>query len=180
MLTAVQWESFLNDLIVAYVLMQPATALTSLQKRIDQSIAGKFGERAARCVSFDVEKPTTRQHVVGLLDPKDWNITVASANELSAKANEFLAARFAKRFSLGKADAEFIDFSVALRNYLGHLSDGSRTVLKTKIDAFSETTNTAFKATLGNVGVYLKTKDASGITRAVSFALRLIEISTKL
>ena len=45
MLSVVQWESFINDLIIAYVLMRPNTALKSLRRRIEQSIERKFGER---------------------------------------------------------------------------------------------------------------------------------------
>jgi hypothetical protein len=180
MLSAVQWESFLNDLIIACVLMRPDTALKNLQGRVEQSIKGKFGEKAANCMTFKVEKPITRQRVVGLLDPKDWNITVGSAQELSTKANDFLAAKFAKKFSIDKSDAQFIDFAVALRNFLGHRSDGSRAELKAGIQSLSEPINTAFKAMLGDVGSYLKAKDGQGTTRAVLFAQRLIQISEKL
>src|SRR5262245_34802645 len=92
MLSAVQWESFLNDLIIAYVMMRPQAAIKNLETRINQSVEGKFGERAAGCTIFKVPKPFTRPKIVGLLDPKDWNITVASAKELSAKANDLLVA----------------------------------------------------------------------------------------
>jgi hypothetical protein len=180
MLSAVQWESFLNDIIIAYVMMRPDTALRSLQNRIRQSIEGKFGERAANSTSFRVQMPIARQRVVGLLDPKDWNITVGSAQELTTKANDFLAAEFAKRFSLDKSDAQFIDYATALRNFLGHRSDGARADLKTAIAGLSEPANASLTARFLDAGSYLKAKDGAGTTRAVAFASRLILLSEKL
>jgi hypothetical protein len=180
MLSAVQWESFLNDLIVAYVMMRPQAAINTLETRIGQSVAGKFGERAAGCTVFKVKKPFTRQKIVSLLDPKDWNITVGSSQELTAKANDLLVAEFAKKFSLNKSDAQFIDFAVALRNFLGHRSEASRKALKDSLNALTEPQNALFKGRIHDVGSYLKAKDSAGITRAIAFASRLIAISAVL
>ncbi|MCX6900102.1 MAG: hypothetical protein NT105_15560 [Verrucomicrobia bacterium] len=181
MLSSVQWESFLNDLIIAYVLMRPGTALQSLEQRIEKSVQGKFGTQAVSCLTFKVRKPVTRQRIAGLLDPKDWNITVGSGEELSTKANDLLSAEFAKRFSLDKDDAQFIEFGVALRNFLGHRSDGARAELKAAIQSLSEPKNVCFRAVkLGDVGTYLKAKTPAGITRAVACATRLMEIAEKL
>jgi len=118
--------------------------------------------------------------VTGLLDPKDWNITVGSAQELSTKANEFLAAEFARSFSVDKSDGEFVNFAVALRNYLGHRSDGSRTALKSAVGSLSESANSIFQSAIGDVGTYLKRSDSTGVTRAVAFAQRLILVAEKL
>ncbi len=180
MLSVVQWESFLNDIIIAYAVMRPGAAMKNLKTRIEQSVEVKFGERAAKCINFKVKKPIPWERIVGLLDPKDWNITVTSAEKLSSKANEILAAEFAKRFSLDKADAQFIDFAVALRNYLSHRSDASRAELKRTLQELSEPNNAFFKAKLIDSGTYLKTKNATGKTRAGAFAERLIEVSEKL
>jgi hypothetical protein len=180
MLAAIQWESFLNDLIIAYATMSPKTALNGLETRIGKSIQDKFGERAAKCVTFTVKKPFTLFKISKLLDPKDYNITVKSAGELTSKANDILAAEFAKKFSLDKADAQFMDFEVALRNFLSHRSDSSRGILKGSIQSLTEAQNLFLRAPITNIGTYLKAKDAAGKTRAVVFAERLVEISQKL
>lgn len=179
-LSAIQWESFLNDLIIAYAMMSPKTALKGLEGRIERSVQDKFGERAARCVTFAVKQPFTLVKISKLLDPKDYNITVKSANELTSKANDILAAKFAKMFSLNKSDAQFVDYEVALRNFLSHRSDGSRNILKISIQALTEAQNLPLRASIKNIGTYLKTRDAAGNTRAVIFAERLVEISQKL
>lgn len=180
MLSAVQWESFLNDLIIAYVVEDPDSAVASLKKRIENSTKQKFGEQAAKCMSFEVKKPIAWDRVVGLLDPDAYNITFASANELSSKANDYLGAMHAKKFSLGKSDSQFINYTVALRNYLSHRSNASRQSLKAAIAALTEPDNVAFKAKLVDIGTYLKTKDGNNVTRAVAFSNRLIQISQKL
>lgn len=180
MLSAVQWESFLNDLIVAYVMMRPQAALNNLESRIEKSVESKFGEHAANCTTFKVQRPFSRQKIVGLLDPKNWNITVTSAQELTMKANDLLVAEFAKKFSLNKNDAEFIDFAVAVRNFLSHRSEASRMELKNSVTALTEPANAMFNGQIRDVGTYLKTKDGAGTTRAVSFASRLIAISAAL
>jgi hypothetical protein len=179
-LAAIQWESFLNDLIIAYAMMSPKTALKGLEERIEKSVQDKFGERAAKCVTFAVKQPFTLVKISKLLDPKDYNITFKSASELTSKANDILTAKFAKRFSLDKTAAQFVDFEVALRNFLSHRSDSSRNILKNSIDALSEAQNLSLKASIRNMGTYLKAKDANGKTRAVIFAERLVEISKKL
>jgi hypothetical protein len=180
MLSVVQWESFLNEIIIAYAVMRPGAAMKSLKARIEKSIEVKFGGRAAKCINFKVKKPITWERIVGLLDPNDWNITVTSAEKLSSKANEILAAEFAKRFSLDKADSQFIDFAVALRNYLSHRSTGARAELKRTLKGLSEPKNAIFNARLVDPGTYLKTKYVTGKTRAGAFAERLIEVSEKL
>jgi hypothetical protein len=158
----------------------PEAAVNNLKKRIDQSVSGKFGGKAAKCICFRVKSPISKKHIVALLDPKDWNITVRNAAELFSKANEVLVAEFARRFSLDKADAQFFDFAVSLRNYLGHRSDGSRAELKAALRGFLEAANAPLAAKLVNIGTYLKTKNSTGATRAVIFAQRLISISEKL
>jgi hypothetical protein len=180
MLSAVQWESFLNDIIMTYAVMRPRAAIKALQQRVGASVRSRFGERAARCMKFQVKSPVTWDRLVGLLDPKDWNISFTSAEKLRDRVNELLAAEFAKRFSLAKDDAQFFDFAVALRNFLSHRSAASRTALKTAINLFTEAANTPFKANLGNAGTYLKARDSTGTTRAVLFAKRLIDLAGKL
>src|SRR5215510_3318088 len=127
MLSAVQWESFLNDLIIAYVMMRPQAAINSLETKIGQ-----------------------------------------------------LVAEFAKKFSLNKSDAQFIDFAVTLRNFLGHRNEASRKALKGSVSALSDPPNAIFKGQIRDVGTYLKTKDGAGTTRAIAFASRLIAISAVL
>src|SRR5437763_404963 len=55
LLSAVLWEAFISDLIVAYVLRNPASCLGESRKRLKQSLAVKFGG-IARWVAFTPPK----------------------------------------------------------------------------------------------------------------------------
>lgn len=179
MYASVQWESFLSDLFTSYALEDPSIALKNLEKRLTESIRSKFGERALRCVSYDFDGPFTWERLSAVLDPNDWNITVKSAEGLSARANELLVAKHAKLFSLDKADSQFLNYSIALRNYLGHRSAGSRRQLVVSLKNLTEPGNASFLGTVTNVGAYLK--GAAGSTsRAVAFAKRLLVMAQKL
>lgn len=180
MSSVVLWESFLNDLFLAYALEQPETALGSLRKRITQSIDGKFGQHAASCFQFSVKKPLTKQRLIALLDPKNWNITVTSAQELASKANDLLHARFAKTFSLTKTDGQFFDYVIALRNFLSHRSKGSRAILNEAVARLTEPENHVFKGSTKNIGGYLKTTGPNAETRAIALAARLVSFASKL
>ena len=39
---SVLWQSFLHDLFIAYILMDPERAMASIRSRLTQSIEGKF------------------------------------------------------------------------------------------------------------------------------------------
>jgi hypothetical protein len=177
---AVRWESFLSDLIMAYASMYPQTAISTLNNRIQESVKGKFGEKVARCTVFAVKTPVTWDRLGSLLDPQAWNITCRTSTDLAAKANALLEARFAQSFSLSKADSEFFDFAVSLRNFLSHRSTGSRKFLKQALAKLSDPINSDFAARLGGIGPYLKFKNGNGKTRAVLLAERFISIATTL
>lgn len=180
MLSVVLWESFLNDLFLAYALENSNAAIGSLERRILQSVDGKFGPHAASCVQFSVKKPITKQRLVSLLDPKNWNITVASAQELASKANDLLHAKFAKTFSLAKTDSQFLDFVVTLRNFLSHRSKGSRAIMNEALSRLTEAENQFLHGGTQNIGSYLKFIGPDGKSRAVAFATRLVALAVKL
>ena len=181
MLAVVLWETYLNDLFIAYAMDKPSTVISSLEKRIASSIGSKFGQYAATCVKFAVRKPITRQTIVSLLDPKNWNITASSSKDLATKANEILHATFAKRFSLDKADSQFLDFAIAVRNFLSHRSGGSRTTLRNALNLLSEPANDFLTGgNTANFGTYLKTPCASGKSRAIELVNRLAGVAEKL
>jgi hypothetical protein len=105
-------------------------------------------------------------------------VTASSAGALRDLANRHLIARHAKRFALGSEDAEFVDFLVRLRNYLGHRSRESRNLLVQAINNFSAVgENRHLKGPTSNLGVYLKGKSA-GIDRISSIAARTKNIAT--
>lgn len=176
---AVLWEVFVSDLLVAYLVTSPQPYLTSLKQRVLQSVRERFGSDAARFAVVKTPKSLSVGKAAALADPKNFNITVKSAEMLTKRANEMLAAQHAKRFSLPPDDAQFVDFVIAIRNYLGHRSPSSLHRFQETIAALSGK-NAALHATTSNVGAYLKTRTGSGDPRSVVIAARLIDVAGSL
>src|ERR1051325_7548976 len=153
--TAVLWEVFLSDILLAYMIMSPRPYLKTLKTKMLQSIKDRFGTEAARCVGVDLPARPSLAVAASYADPKNFNITVNSAEALKKRADELLAAQHAKRFTLAAEDAQFVDFLVAMRNYLGHRSDAARVRLREVVSPLVGQ-NITLKASVANVGAYLK------------------------
>lgn len=180
MLTAVLWEAFVNDLVVSYVIRAPRTCLNDVTERFRQSTNEKFAG-ATRWISLNFPPELSQTQVEKLLDPKGWNITAKSAQGLAELANRHLSAVDAKRFSLEADDRDFIDYLVALRNYLGHRSDMSREELIDSIGTFKPTgSNADLIAPIHTVAVYLKQAIGGAGRRVNVIGRRLSHISAKL
>lgn len=177
---SVLWESFLHDIMIAYILMDPRRTLLSIEERVLKSIEDKFGDTVAKNVSFGSLPNVTRSKLLSLLAQKGWNITSPSASKLSSKANSLLAAPYAIKFSLDPEDSEFYDYIRALRNYLGHNSDGARKVFKDAISNLSESINLPLKANLNQIDAYLKAPAINNKSRVEYIIDRLKTIANKL
>ena len=178
--TAVAWEAFISDLFIAYITMKPKTYLDSLERRLNESITSKFGKPVARLTKFERPLSLSPNIVSVLVDPDGWNIALPSSDKLASKANSMLHATFARRFSLDADDGSFLDFAVALRNFLGHRSPKSRKSLTEAHRKLGVGKNAPFNGSLRNIAAYLKEKDADGNSRAILHALRLVEVARSL
>lgn len=175
---AVLWELFINDLILTYLTTSPDTYLETLEERIAQSLEGRFGSAVAKCNTFEAPTTPSRDRIAALVDPRGFNVGAQNAAILAKRANELLAAPYAKKFVLAQDDAQFIDFLIALRNFLGHRSKGSRQSLK---DAINELhgANADLRSQFRDIAVYLKSRVGAD-SRAVVIARRLIAVATGL
>jgi hypothetical protein len=176
---SVQWESFIHDLIVAYVLTDPSRAFEWLENRARKSIEDKFGPVTEKCFTFCQPTGLNKEKIQELLDPKGWNITAHNARELANRSSELLASRYAMRFALDADNSEFYDYVVALRNYLSHRSKGARTTFKNSVNGLSSVKNFPLKTNIGKTDFYLKSlATAKTISRVEYIANRLKEIAT--
>lgn len=177
---AVQWEAFISDLIIAYVEQSPSKYLSNLDNRIKQSISSKYGHTALRRITFKKITNLSKDTLMKLIDKDGFNVTAKNSDDLSKKANEYLSAKYAKRFSLNSNDRIFIDFLINLRNYIGHKSKKSRSQLKKTIKQIKPTgpysnLNEDFRYE----GVYLR-KSFGGNSRAILIANYLKKLSSVL
>ena len=155
---AVQWEAFIHDLIIAYIEDKPDTCIAFHRNKVTQSVKDKHKGFSA-WVTVTIPNPLTRIQIEEMLDPEGRNVSAESANTLTKKANELLAATHAKKFSLTSVDGGILDFVIALRNYLSHRSSGSLKVLKKRLsDLGTADPASNMIGTLTNVATYLNAR----------------------
>jgi hypothetical protein len=179
MYLAVFWEAFINDLITSYIVQYPSPCLTDTEKRFRKSISDKFGGMD-RWITVSFPDKISEVHVAKLIDPKGFNVVATSAQALSDVANRWLDAADARKFSLEVDDRDFVDYLVALRNYLGHRSDGSRSILRQAMrEIKTGGANSELQGDVRSVGTYLKQRVTIG-TRVKLVGDRAIEVASKL
>lgn len=174
------WETFLNDLILAYIEMEPSRALASIENDVKQIVNTKYGERIKRAIKISLPRNPKRDTIIKLLDPKGWNITSNDADKLYATATKYISSKFAKNFAFDTDDSEFYNYLVALRNFLSHNSTGSKSKLKNSIASISTPKNSFLKAKSFHAKNYLKEITSSERSRALMLVNRIKEIAIKL
>jgi hypothetical protein len=180
LLIAVLWETFVNDLLVAYIVQDPQSCLENFESRFRQSITEKFAG-ASRWVSLEFPSVLSQTQAERIVDPKGWNLAAASAQGLSELANRHLNAVNGRKFSLEADDRDLIDYLVALRNYLSHRSAGSRLKFIDALRALKAGgSNDRLIGSAQNVGMHLKQRIAAGGTRLNVIGHRTVDISGKL
>jgi len=181
---AIAWESFVHDLVLAYIEDDSSKFCDDLKKRMDSLLRERFGPSATRV--FKYQKPRPSQ-LPSLADPKGWNITAKNSDDFASLANRLLPAATALKFSLARPDRTFLDFFLSMRNYLSHLSDGARSQLRTahsRLDVVSGTQpspNLAIAGDLQNVAIFLKSRPPGQTdSRAISICNRVTSIAAQL
>jgi hypothetical protein len=175
----VLWEVFLSDLLVQYLSMSPSRYTKDLKGRLLQSVKEKFGHPTAQFLRFSPPNKISVAQTRAMVDPKEYNITITSADALSRRANELLEAKYARLFTLNAEFAQFVNYIIAVRNYLAHRSTSSRKQLKTAVAAL-QGPNQPLIGPVSKVGSYLKVRDQQNKTRSVLIAARLIELARTL
>ncbi len=178
---AVKWEAFINDLFIAYFTDAPKPFLRKLKVNIRKSNADKFGLFISKKIKFVPPESLTSTMAQEILDPRGWNISASTFEKLSQKANQYLSAKYAKKFMIDSVDSAFLDFITCLRNYLSHGSRRSSSALKLSLSILQKTDgDSELAGHLIPIGKYLRTRLKNGETRAIHIALRIIKIANKL
>ncbi|HVW82528.1 MAG TPA: hypothetical protein VHC68_01105 [Candidatus Paceibacterota bacterium] len=173
------WEVFLNELLLTYLVASPKRFLSNLKDRMGQSVKERYGGGAAQMLKFNSPRSISLAKAAALADPKDFNLTAESADQLTKRANDLLEAKFAKPFTLDPDDAQFLDYLVCLRNFLAHRSTSSRNKLRIAVSAL-QNSNNDLNGSISNIGTYLKTTNTSNKTRALIISERMVQIANKL
>jgi hypothetical protein len=107
------------------------------------------------------------------------SISLSHRHKRTSRANDLLAAPQAKLSTFDPLDAEFMDFVISVRNFLGHRSTAALRQFQHSIRALASG-NARFQGTVSKIGAYVKWRDSAGETRSYLIALRLIDIDNKL
>jgi hypothetical protein len=179
----VLWESFVSDLVVAYVNNDTSGFEAHVNRKLNAFSSKEFGVNAFASISCTIKTHLNAEEVRSLLDKKGYNVTFADAADLISKASEWLSLQHAARFaSLSAADQAFLDACHAVRNWLAHRSRASK---KRMTDALQKPTLAAAlrypSSTVHDVGAFL-TADPSnnGTSRITLYLQELRAISAKL
>lgn len=178
---AVLWEAFIHDLIVSYVEMSSEACIRFHRDRVTKSVESK-SKLLAKWFTIEIPDVLSRVQIELLLDPDGWNITADSAETLATRANQFLTAPHAIKFSLADVDRAFVDFLIATRNYLSHRSSGALAIMKQRVKEINDVdAASALNGTVTTVGAYLKTRPAGAAhSRAKLIGHQLSALATKL
>ena len=134
----IAWETFLDDLLLAYLHGGHHKYLRTLEDEVRKSLKKDFGKLCSESAHLAIASPLSKKELRALIDPKGRNLSVTSSDKLSAFARKHLLAGASKKFILEKDDRNFYDFLFALRNYLAHRSSFARAVLKDAIVSFDD------------------------------------------
>lgn len=167
---ATTWESFLSDLIIAYINRDPSQFAVHLEHAFKEDMSDKQKEIQERYAPFSAPTNVDRTTIASLIDSDGNNITFSNAAALKKGAKRWVsAANLTGINALTSQQVAIINLWVALRNHIAHDSERSRDALKHAVSrgALHGTGLHRAQNAIHSPGVYLKSKhrQPAGISR---------------
>ena len=182
----VAFEVFLSDLMLAYINRDFSAYQESLKGRINTSVSTKFGVGAAARTTFAVSRHIKIQDLEQLIDPTGWNLTFKDVSELQSKFADWVVPAYGAGVgALSESDKLLIDTTRAIRNFIAHRSEGSKSVMNDKLltvssgDGCPNFSLSRGDHKINDVGAYLKANSV-GQRRLLTFMERLKNIAASL
>ncbi|MBU2360491.1 MAG: hypothetical protein KKB02_16435 [Alphaproteobacteria bacterium] len=158
---ATLWESFISDLIVAYINRDPSQFAVHLQQALKQDMSDKQKQILNRYAPYRPPTSIDRSTITSLIDNNGNNITFSNAQALKKGAKRWVGtANMAGINALTTQQMAIIDLWIALRNHIAHDSERSKTALQSAVShgALHGTGLHRAKNAIHTPGVYLKSK----------------------
>jgi hypothetical protein len=176
-------ESFISDLFVAYINKKNGPFVAYLVGRMTIEATEEHAKRAIPLASVDIGSHLTLDKIRQVLDPNSWNLTFATAGDLKAKANQWLAAPYKANFNgISNAHGALLETTKSVRNYLAHRSGASLSTMQAALTnarlpvGFRRGANKVH-----SVGSFLdSTPPGGGQTRLATYLLELNAIAAQL
>lgn len=127
---AVLWESFVSDLLIAYVNRDASRFAVHLRNALETDLAPKQREIYSRYASLSIPQHIKKADVVSLIDANGNNITFSNFASLEDAAGRWLAPAHAVRIT-GRSDLEkaTVNAAISIRNHIAHRSQRSLTAM---------------------------------------------------
>ena len=160
---AVAWEGFISDLFIAYINLDSTRFKEHLKSSLDEHLKehSKANTVYSKYGKLEFPMHLTKADVQALANSSGNNITFSSYLMLQERANIWLAAQHADKFSrLTEPQKAVVNAVIALRNHVAHRS-------KRSLDAMNEALAKGALHTTGikrqdsnfhKVGAWLKAK----------------------
>lgn len=158
---ATLWESFLSDLIVAYINRDPSQFAIHLEYALNEDLSDKQKQILNRYAPYKAPTSIDRGKIISLIDNNGNNITFSNAQALKKGAKRWISeANMSGINALSGQQMAVINLWIALRNHIAHDSERSRTALKVAVSngALHGTGLQRGQNAIHTPGVYLKSK----------------------
>ena len=167
---ATLWESFLSDLVVAYINRDPSQFTIHLKDALETELSNKQTQILNLYAPYNAPTSIDRATIISLLDDNGNNITFRNADALKNDTKRWIAAtNMAGINSINSKQMAIINLWIALRNHIAHDSERSKTALQDAVSkgALHGTGLHRAKNAIHKPGVYLKSKhsNTNGIPR---------------
>jgi len=155
------WESFLSDLIIAYINIDPRTFSTHMENALKENLSGKQKQILNRYAPYKSPNNINRKTIISLIDNDGKNITFTNSRSLKRAARRWISPdNMAGINELSDIDIAIIDLWIALRNHIAHDSEYSNNVLKKAVSDENLFDTGLYRAqnSIRKPGAYLKAK----------------------
>lgn len=126
MSAATAWECFLNDIVIAYIEIDPEVFFEHLKRSYEGNRTKKQKLIQKKYSKINFPESINSEDIVELIDSEKRNITFSSASDLNEKVRKWISEDYFKKFSeITKEETAIINLIISLRNFIAHQSKGS-------------------------------------------------------
>jgi hypothetical protein len=124
-------EGFISDLFVAYINIDNSSFLANLKQQMKIDTSDEYAKRAKSFASVDIASHPILDQIRSILDPRDWNVTFPTLDDLKEKSGKWLSDPYKTYFlGLSPNNFAFIEVTKAIRNYLAHRSGAAHSLMQ--------------------------------------------------
>ena len=172
--TAVLWEGFVSDLIVAYINRDSSRFAVHLRAALEDNLTPKQKRIYSSFATLSIPAHLKKSEVIDLIDAQGNNITFSNYKEMKdASARWLTPANAARIAGLTARRRSVINAVIAIRNQIAHRSKRSLVAMNEALAAggLHGTGLQRGVNTVRHVGAYLKAQPAGHASKRIEIFL---------